>query len=408
MMPAQAKSSTTSKVWPGAETFMMPLFTSSEWLFLLVGAAVVLIYLLYAVVQKSFSGAQIIKLRFSPDGRTLFGGGVDVKSMTTIHGWVWAWDVGTGRLLWKQKTEGPTAVLELSPSGDSLLTASMQGFIVEGIWGGAILRNVETGESLFPLTGGRSNTPTTNVYFAPDGQRILGGYKEGIQVWEAHTGERLAFWKILTSKLGWPARLHFSADSRKVLIQANEWYDSSNNTGGAAFTQLREVSTGDLLQDFSEYKSTIGVIPSGVLSADGEWIALASFRFSSEEAQDTDAAPIYWLELWSAKGEQHSQSPELPLHFEVAALSFQPDGNILCNGYYWRAEKFIDAVDFLWEVSANQITGQPAENKETLSSDGRLKAVEAQGDFANRPPLGAIYHTDTGEKLCDLEGVAGR
>ncbi|MGC4043554.1 MAG: WD40 repeat domain-containing protein [Armatimonas sp.] len=364
---------------------MIPLSTS-HWYLLLVGAVCVLLWLFYLDLRKTFRGTQVMAFLFSEDNQTLYGGGIHSISPRHLHGWVWAWDVATGRLLWRSKTTTPIAYLTLSPDGNSLVAAHVQGVISGGIWGGATLWDVATRKERFPLTDAPNNALTHNVYFTPDSQRILGCYREGIQVWDGQTGERLAFWNLPEDKIGWPTRLHFSADGTKMLVQAND------EPEGAAFVQLWNAETGAPLQDFPVTTTTICA-----LSPEAERVALEAHPGKN----------IARLELYTAEGQQISQSPEIPDYYPTA-LSFTPDGNVLCKGYYSSLGQSVRIQDFLWDIHINQLIEQPARSKGFLSSDGQWKAIVNTGDHKNRPPLGTIYRVDTDEKLCDLEGLAGR
>ncbi|MGC4043556.1 MAG: WD40 repeat domain-containing protein [Armatimonas sp.] len=384
---------------------MVSTISPLQWLLWLVGAVFLWWGLSWAIMQRKFFGTNVRDFVFSPDGRTLYGGGGSYISPREEYGWIWAWDVATGRLLWRNKVETFLMTITLSPDGASLLTEGGPGITFregECSWGGARLWNTDTGELRFPLMDERHNGFTKNVFFTPDGRRLLGCFQEGIQIWEAQTGEPLDFWPVPKNKTGWPARLQFSADGTRMLVQASAWPTGGTEELGNAFVQLWDAHTGAVLQDFPT-----NTFAFGTLSPNADWIAVTFSRILPEDAKGNVYA-IHWLELYALNGQKLSQSPELPLYTCPESLSFLPDGNVLCRGTYSHVGEFTRKQVFLWDTGTNQISEQPASSNGVLSADGRLQAVINEGGYRHRPPLGTIYRVDTGEKLCDLEGFAGR
>ncbi|MGC4043555.1 MAG: hypothetical protein QM758_07090 [Armatimonas sp.] len=384
---------------------MIPTTSLSDWLPLLLGALFLLIYLLYATAQKKLPPTPW-HLEFSPDSKTLYGGKMSFTSPSECHGVIGAWEVATGRLLWESHMEAPVFDIELSPDGTSLLTTGSPGVIsggVEYVLGGAILWDTNTGQPRFPLTDERHDRMAGSAYFTPGGQRILGCVHEGIQVWDAQTGERLAYWPLSEGKTGWPAYLHFSADGTRILVEARSWSDPSSNIGGDAFVQLREAHTGEVLKDFP------GEPAASMLSKDGERIALARYRLFPQDVSGNEGI-IYCVELWSASGQLLKQSQELPPNFILLAVSFRPEGNVLCSGGYTQTGEPDRPQAFLWDIQTNQLLEQqqPASTRGVLSPDKQLRAIANSSIDPLKSPLGAIYRVDTGEKLRDLEGLAGR
>ncbi|MGC4043557.1 MAG: hypothetical protein QM758_07100 [Armatimonas sp.] len=371
-----------------------------SWLLFLAGAIFVLLWLAYTIKQKILSGAQVREFLFSSDGKRLYGGGPSHASKE-YRGWVGAWETATGRLLWQYEVLMPVATLALSPDGTSLLTAGAQGYVSRDGWGEALLWEAETGAPRFPLRDERHDRTTDNVYFAPDGLRLFGCFQEGIQLWDAQTGKPLAFWELPADKAGWPTSLHFSPDGNRLVVQASSWSDEEGEIEhGSYFVQLWDAHAGELVQDFLMDKTT-----RCAFSTDSKKIALIRY---SQPCQ---------IELWTVEGERKNQSPELPAGFKVYRLAFQPDGNVFCDGLYDSSMKTIISTSssswqvgpvprkqaFLWDTETNQLTERPFPEEETLSPDGTLKAVVNIG-----PVLGTLYRTNTDEKLCDLEGLAGR
>lgn len=367
--------------------------TPLQWFLLLAGAYFLLFLLANAIVRRKYCGSQLRELCFSPDSQTLYGAGKNFLKGEEPHDWVWAWDTATGCLLWRSKVEAHISTFALAPDGASLLIAGFPGAMV---W------DTATGQPRFALDDERYNGMADHVYFTPDAQRILGCCKEGIPVWDSQIGERLDFWPIPKDKTGWPYALQFSADGTKVLIQAGGWSNGETGERGDAFTQLWNADTGEVIQDFPTSWYSFAA-----LSPDGKTGVTTSARSLPEDAKGNVYA-IYRAYLYTIVGEKLLQSPEFPLYFRPKSLAFQEDGNVLVKGEYSRVREFTRPQAFLWNTQTNQITEQPVDASGVLSPNRRLRAIANYGGYKHRPPLGAIYDADTGEKLCDLKGLAGR
>ncbi len=385
---------------------MLAFLRPSDWFWLIVTVLFLLAVGIFGFMEHmttvSFAGAQVQTLCFSPDGRILYGVGSNNKGK--LYGSIWAWDVATGRLLWHHKTEFALDVLELYPVGSSLLAMSRRDSIYEGSRGEATLRNLETGEQIALLTDSRNNATTSNAYFTPDGQRILGCFPEGIQVWDAQTGAHLDFWILPDDRSGQPLSLSFSADGSRMLVQI---IHTSNKESlvqlwdTRAGKPIREARTGKPLRDFPLPQSS-----AYALSSNGEQVAILSHYLPSKRGQLEKNSSPSWIELWSAEGELLRQLTELPVYIYPIALSFQPDGNLLYKGYYFSEREPTTIRSFFWDVNNDQITEQTIDDEIAFSHspDGELKVSKSPlKDSYFRPLLGNIYRVDTDEKLSDLE-----
>ncbi|MGC4043558.1 MAG: hypothetical protein QM758_07105 [Armatimonas sp.] len=384
-----------------------------SWLLFLAGAIFGLLWLAYTIKQKFYEGIEVREFLFSPDGQRLYGSG-QYRVPRENYGLIWAWETTTGRLLWRQQVETMVTDLALASDSTSLLTTGTRGHASPWDEGGALLWDAETGASRFPLKDERRSRTTDNVYVSPDGLRLFGCFQEGIQVWGAKTGEYLAFWPVPGS---WPTRLYFSPDGTKLIVEASMWSESeAYPKQGSHFVQLWDAHTGQQIQDFQIERRA-----ACAFSPDSKQIALV--QVSRSPFGEDNWIKISRLELWTVEGERIAQSPEFPEDFEADGLTFQPDGNVFCNGvdtsqvteaakkktYSWFGRANLKGQAFLWDIPTDQIEERPRPDPEeqTLSPDGRRKVVANEGAYRDRPPLGTLYNAETGEKLCDLEGLAG-
>ncbi|MGC4043552.1 MAG: WD40 repeat domain-containing protein [Armatimonas sp.] len=351
-------------------------------------------------LESIYRGAQVRQLFFSPDGRTVYGSGIIYLNSQQKNSCIWAWETKTGHLRWKTQIRGAGYPSMLSPDGASLLATDRKR--------GPTLWDTATGGLRCTLKMDPKQGRPANTYFTPDSKRLVGCFEKGFQVWDARTRARKAFWKVPGDKTGLPQNLKFSSDGKKVLVAATGWNsDGENEPSDSELVQLWDARDGHLLQDFStDYFSFICD-----LSPSGDRVVVAKYWLNQRTYSSDSVGSIYWLVLHDANGGSlHLQSPELPLYFDLESLEFRPDGNILCKGSYVKAGVRSHPQAFVWNIHKNRFVEQPASDteEEVLSPDKRLRAVANRGGYQNRPPLGTLYNATTGEKLCDLEGLAGR
>ena len=165
------------------------------------------------------NGEWVQEVVFSPDGRTLAGGGDRIR----------LWDVATGELkavlegwapwvafspdggtvascgdrtgtvrLWDAGTGDSLAVLE-GNSGDcsSVAFSPDGGTVVSGNYDGTVrLWDVETGQPRAVLEGHRDEV--TSVAFSPDGEAVVSGsYDSTVRLWDAGTGTVKAVLRVV-------------------------------------------------------------------------------------------------------------------------------------------------------------------------------------------------------------------
>jgi len=113
---------------------------------------------------------------FSPDGKTLAGGGgYGLRSQ------VWLWDLATGRPISHRLTspDGGIGAVAFSPDGKTLATGSEDGTV--RLW------DVTTGHPIKDLFTGHTNRvySLVSVAFSPDGKTLAScGISGPVRLWD--------------------------------------------------------------------------------------------------------------------------------------------------------------------------------------------------------------------------------
>jgi len=291
----------------------------------------------------------VAKVAFSPDGKTLASASGD--------GTVKLWDVATGREL--RTLSGHSNVvfaLAYSPDGRTLATGSYDNTIK--LWDAA------SGSELATLTG--HNKGVKAIAFSPDG-RILasGGGDALVKLWDVAHRRVL---RTLTGHSDEITSLVFTPD-RRMVVSA-----SVDRT-----IKVWDATSGRILNTLTGHRgpvSSIAFSPDGRLFASGSadttieiwdfknrrglrnlgrhtW-AIRSLAASSDGTIVASGNANDMIELWdlstgrvvrSLDGHIPEGSPGGPFYYEVHALAFSPDGNILASA---RGDKTIK----LWELAS--------------------------------------------------------
>jgi WD40 repeat protein/serine/threonine protein kinase len=120
-------------------------------------------------------------LAFSPDGRTLAGGGARGGIGHGWFDWITLWDVATKERRVRLSQHDMVLGLAFSPDGRTLFS---------GCWGDGVLRrwDVKTGELIIPSRGHAS--PVMSVAITPDGRTVASLEREGVlKLWDLVTGK---------------------------------------------------------------------------------------------------------------------------------------------------------------------------------------------------------------------------
>ena len=129
------------------------------------------------------TGARVLDLRLSQDGRIVVGVPLEFDNPGTIH----VWNVAAGTLLWKFEHPSTVTDAAVSPDGSAVATAG----------GDALVR-------IFDRSSGRERlrlaheSGVSALAYSPDGQRLLTGTQDGVtRLWEPATTREL--WKLVAT-----------------------------------------------------------------------------------------------------------------------------------------------------------------------------------------------------------------
>jgi WD40 repeat protein len=146
---------------------------------------------------------------FSPDGKKLL-----TVSTASDDGFIRTWDASDGKALVEIKVNAYSNTQGLfSPDGQKILTTPAFGDPVP-IW------DSSTGKVLLKLVGFANDEKVYTINFSPDGKKVIAGSAHGnVRVWDAATGEELAFFKGFEDCIHWSV---FSPDGKLILIASGE------------------------------------------------------------------------------------------------------------------------------------------------------------------------------------------
>jgi RNA polymerase sigma factor (sigma-70 family) len=261
-------------------------------------------------------------LRFSPDGKTLFG---------DCGGWL-SWDVATGTQR-RLSEPGPGTWEELSRDGrlivqsDVVTTKGPNGEEVDA-WKHEV-REAATGRVLHLRSEGGLKE-TQRVDFTPDAKGLIGMHPDGtVRVWAVDTG------KELVRMTGHPegaigGRCDVSADGRTVVTTA-----SYRKSGEDDSIRVWDVATGKQLAKFDAETEPFAL----AISADGRRVA-ASVVTNNGAGPD----PRQLTTVWDvATGKVLLRVPQ---HGHLAFVTLSPDGRLLAVAGYRKHEVRV------WDVAA--------------------------------------------------------
>jgi WD40 repeat protein len=252
---------------------------------------------------------------FSPDGRTLAGGG---------GGTVRLWNVATQQEIGQPITvsNGSTDVVAFSPDGRTLAIGINEGMV--------LLVNLATRQEVGqPITvstaGGFSHVDV--MAFSPDGQTIATGDDDNkVRLWNVATQQEIGQ-PLSVSTVSYPGYYTavFNPDGRTLAIGLQDGTDS-----------LWSVAT----QQQAIYPLTIGdaEIQPVVFSPDGQTLATGG--------------PHATEQLWNVGTRQPSGKPLTISNVGISAAAFSLGGRTLATGT-------LDGTVQLWNVLTRQPMGQP-------------------------------------------------
>ena len=273
----------------------------------------------------------IDSIAFSPDGKILASGGVD----NTIR----LWDVATGTHIHTLEGDaGDIQSVDFSPDGKTLASGSADGTV--RLW------DVVTGTSTFARKISRDGAWVNSVVFSPDGRTLASGDSGHVLLWDVVTG---MVTHTLEGHAGSVKSVDFSPDG-KMLASASTYHTIwlwDVATGTHIRTLEGHAGSVESVDFGPDGKTLASASPSSIFGSDntvrlwdvttgvnihtftGHTFEISSVAFSPDGR--TVASGGRNLHLWDSGTRTHPHT--LSGHTDyVASVAFSPDGNTLASG----------------------------------------------------------------------------
>lgn len=256
-------------------------------------------------VIKEAHGDEVTSLVFTPDGKRLISGGVKTdwrEGSGTMVSQIRIWDVATSKRLEELTGETGQVWVAISPDGKSLASTHHQQ---TRIW------DLASAKPVHSLTGNASSFPMDQkAVFSPDGTVLATFNHTGFaRLWDVSTGKALREQPDVFARA--IDRLAFSGDGKHLL--------AASETGSRA--RLWDAATGKLLARTAYGRDVIA------LSDDGQTAATARYRWESEKRTMTGL-----LRTWDAMTGTMRQ--EIGVRDPITAARFSFDGKLLAAATY--------------------------------------------------------------------------
>ncbi len=352
-------------------------------------------------------------VRYSPDGRTLVGGGVrPSESGGGDLGVAWVWDAADGTLRHTLPIDFWLNDVAIDPSGDLLAVGGLFPTTQAQVW------DLNNEAPLFTAAPGAAGEAIgVSVAFSPDGQQLaLAGGGPGVTLYQPRTGELLG---LLPGMEGPTYDLAFSAPTE--LGQADGRWLAAGSDGQVALWDMRT-------RTLARTVAAEGAVWQVALSADGRQLALASGRAVQVVDPATGAvvgglrtddpvlsvgfapgAVLRAADIGQTYSWDKTSGGSVPLSGftePVQGLAFLPDGTLLSG-----------EVDTLrvWDVTAGvSLRAWPvaAQGQPALSPDGRQVAsgyctIKDALSEACQDHLVGVWDTASGNLLRSLTAHSG-
>jgi WD40 repeat protein len=349
------------------------------------------------VLQRS--GPQVLRVRFSPDGRTLATG--DASGAITL----WDVDAGTKRSVLQPYPDSSSVIQEMAflPGSDQILATLSRGSGRIRFW------DADSGRSLGGLMEGDQEVDTgfSTFTFSSDGRRMAAANVDGgIELWNAVTrSERVG--QPLTHEGQRPIALGFTADSQALAMAGSDglvilwdlskrqppvpvhgvgpgWLSTSADGSRMVAVGRNGTWTWDLTKQ-PPTATQLGLRASGqshivALSADGALLAVAGW----------DSAKGSTVEIHNVRSGKALGPP-----FEVAG----PSSAVMDMAFSWDAGTLItaaaDQTIRFWDVKTRTSLGPPRAVADSAAlsplPDGTLLVGEKRTtvwDIRRQRPLG--------------------
>jgi WD40 repeat protein len=210
---------------------------------------------------------EVAFLAYRPDGKRLVAASHATGLGGTLIGDLAAWDVTTGRMVWRRWSDKPVLAVAFSPDGKHLARVSLdQSVALHDAQNGRVLRTLRRGVLLqgayFSLAG---------VAFSPDGKLVAAGggntldlnQPSGVTIWDSTTGRLRARFEGHT---GLVSSVCFTRDGTRL---------------ASASIDLNRAMVGEIklwdVQNGSEVLTLDGQL-AAAFSPDGHLLASAGFE----------------------------------------------------------------------------------------------------------------------------------
>ncbi|MCY3737188.1 MAG: T9SS type A sorting domain-containing protein [Gemmatimonadaceae bacterium] len=260
----------------------------------------------------------VYSVAYSPDGATVAGAGGD--------DWVRQWDVASGEVRTILDHGDPVDAVAFSPDGATVTGAGRRDRTIRA-W------EVASGRLKFTTLEGKEmweyGMEPWWLYLSPDGSILATINYEGVQLWDAASGQL----RTALRRRNYTVRTVAFSQGNSTLALAG--YLNLRSVG--VTLELWEVASGDMrsLNDASRYVRAVAFSPDGATLASGE------------EGSRT-------VQLWDVASGQLRSTLEGHRYF-TSALAFSPDGTTLASGGGYGGFQPEETLVLLWDLASGQV-----------------------------------------------------